>query len=59
MELPGPSHIIYIPAVFLLGLVIGWIFGSRAARNEILHEQERARAREKRRAERRARAQQD
>lgn len=25
------AHFIYIPAVLLLGIVIGWILGSRAA----------------------------
>jgi hypothetical protein len=25
------AHLIYIPAVLLLGIVIGWILGSRAA----------------------------
>lgn len=27
------SHFIFIPAVLLLGVVIGWILGSRAARD--------------------------
>jgi len=27
------SHFIFIPAVLLVGLVIGWILGSRAARD--------------------------
>jgi hypothetical protein len=29
----GAGHFIYIPAVILLGVVIGWILGSRAARD--------------------------
>jgi hypothetical protein len=29
----GAGHFIYIPAVLFLGLVIGWILGSRAARD--------------------------
>jgi len=29
----GAGHFIYIPAMVLLGLVIGWILGSRAARD--------------------------
>lgn len=29
--MPSGAHFIYIPAVLLLGLVIGWILGSRAA----------------------------
>jgi hypothetical protein len=27
------SHFIFIPAVLLLGIVIGWILGTRAARD--------------------------
>jgi hypothetical protein len=27
-------HAVYIPAVFMVGLVTGWILGSRAARSE-------------------------
>ena len=27
------SHFIFIPGVLLIGLVIGWILGSRAARD--------------------------
>jgi len=29
--MPTAAHFIYIPAVFILGIVIGWILGSRAA----------------------------
>jgi hypothetical protein len=29
----GAGHFIYIPAMILLGVVIGWILGSRAARD--------------------------
>lgn len=28
------GHFIFIPAVLLVGLVIGWILGSRAARDQ-------------------------
>ena len=27
------SHFIFIPAVLLIGIVIGWILGSRAAKD--------------------------
>jgi hypothetical protein len=27
------AHFIYIPCVLLIGIVIGWIFGSRAAQD--------------------------
>jgi hypothetical protein len=29
----GAGHFIYIPAMILLGVVVGWILGSRAARD--------------------------
>ncbi len=31
--LPTASHFIFIPAVLLVGVVIGWILGSRAAQD--------------------------
>ena len=33
MEGMGAGHFIFIPAVTLVGVVIGWILGSRAARD--------------------------
>jgi len=29
--MPTAAHFIYIPAMLLIGVVIGWILGSRAA----------------------------
>ena len=29
--MPNAAHFLYIPAVLLIGVVIGWILGSRAA----------------------------
>jgi hypothetical protein len=29
--MPTAAHFIYIPGVLLLGIVIGWLLGSRAA----------------------------
>jgi hypothetical protein len=29
--LPTAEHFIFIPAVLLIGIVIGWVLGSRAA----------------------------
>jgi Tfp pilus assembly protein PilF len=29
--MPTAAHFIYIPGVLLLGMVVGWILGSRAA----------------------------
>lgn len=31
--IPTASHFIFIPAVLIIGLVIGWILGSRAAQD--------------------------
>jgi hypothetical protein len=40
------AHLIFIPATMLVGLVIGWILGSRAARDafaaELRRREERA-----------------
>ncbi len=41
------AHFIFIPAVLLVGIVIGWILGSRAAKDayaaELKRREERAR----------------
>ena len=41
------GHFIFIPAVLLVGVVVGWILGSRAARDayavELRRREERAR----------------
>lgn len=29
----GAGHFVYIPALLLVGVVIGWVLGSRAARD--------------------------
>jgi hypothetical protein len=46
MEGMTASHFVFIPAVLLLGIVIGWILGSRAARDafasELRRREERA-----------------
>jgi hypothetical protein len=51
----GAGHFIYIPAVLLVGVVIGWILGSRAAADayaaEMRRREERARRRERSRGE--------
>jgi hypothetical protein len=36
---PTASHFIFIPAVLIIGIVIGWILGSRAAQDAIAMEQ--------------------
>ena len=46
----GAGHFIYIPLILLLGIVIGWVLASRAARDAVAAElrkrQERERARD-------------
>jgi hypothetical protein len=42
MDLPGPSHLIFIPAVLLIGMVLGWIMGSKAAREQVEARRKRA-----------------
>jgi hypothetical protein len=40
-QLVTAGHFIFIPAVLLVGIVIGWILGSRAARDAYLAELQR------------------
>ena len=35
---PTASHFIFIPAVLLIGVVIGWVLGSRAAQDAMAAE---------------------
>jgi len=44
------SHFIFIPAVLLVGVIIGWVLGSRAARDAYAAELRRREEREKRKA---------
>lgn len=46
------GHFVYIPAILLFGLVVGWILGSRAAADAYAAE---LRRREERAAKKRAR----
>jgi hypothetical protein len=46
--MPTAAHFLYIPAVFVIGIVVGWILGSRAAADAYasqLRKQESARGR--------------
>jgi hypothetical protein len=52
---PPSSHFIYIPVMFVLGIVLGFIMGSKATRDAIAFEQRKATEREARRAAREAR----
>ena len=47
------AHFIFIPAVLLIGVVVGWVLGSRAARDAFAAELRRSEERERRRGERR------
>ena len=48
------AHFIYIPAMLVVGMVIGWILGSRAAADAYASELRRREEREKRKAEKQA-----
>jgi hypothetical protein len=43
--IPTASHFIFIPAVLLIGVVIGWILGSRAAQDAYAAELKKREAR--------------
>ncbi len=48
----GAGHVIYIPTVIMIGIVIGWILGSRAARDAFAAELRRREESEARKAKR-------
>ena len=48
------SHFIFIPAVLLIGVVVGWVLGSRAARDAYAAELKRRDAKQQRDRERAA-----
>jgi hypothetical protein len=50
----GAGHFIFIPAVLLIGIVIGWILGSRAAIDAFRADQRRREERAQRQARRAA-----
>jgi len=43
----GAGHFLYIPLILLLGIVIGWVLGSRAVRDAYAAELRRRQDREK------------
>jgi hypothetical protein len=51
---PPSSHFIYIPVIFVLGIVLGFVFGSKATRDAMAFEAKKAQEREERRAKREA-----
>lgn len=50
--MPTAAHIIYIPAMLMLGVVLGYVLGTRAARDAFAAEQARREARAARQAAR-------
>jgi hypothetical protein len=53
MEQMGAAHFIFIPAVLVLGIAIGWVLGSRAAHDAYAAELKRREERAQRDRERR------
>jgi uncharacterized membrane protein len=51
---PPSSHFIYIPVIFILGIVIGFVLGAKATRDAIALEARKAAEREERKARRQA-----
>lgn len=51
------SHLIFIPLVLLAGMVLGFVFGGRVARDAYNRELQRDKQREEAKAERQARKQ--
>ncbi len=43
MEGPGPGHFIFIPGVLMIGIVLGYILGSRSAREQLERKRKRSR----------------
>ena len=52
MGVPTTAHFIYIPFVLLIGIVIGFILGGRAAKDALAEEERKAQARAERKAAR-------
>jgi len=52
---PPSSHFIYIPVIFILGIVLGFVMGSKATRDAYALEEKKAAERAERAAKRAAR----
>lgn len=52
--MPPSSHFIYIPLVVILGIVLGFVMGARATRDQIALEARQAEERARKKAERAA-----
>jgi hypothetical protein len=53
MGVPTTAHFIYIPFVLIIGIVIGWILGARAQKDQAAAAEEREKQKAARRAARR------
>ena len=42
MGFPGPEHFIFIPGVLMIGMVLGYVLGSRAAQESAARKRKRA-----------------
>lgn len=47
LGIPNASHLIFIPGVLIVGVVIGWILGSRAAQDAMASERRKQEQRAK------------
>ena len=56
MGVPTSAHVIYIPFVLMLGIVLGFILGGRAARDAFAEEKRKEQARAERKAAREKKA---
>ena len=54
MDLPNASHFIFIPSVLIVGIVIGWFLGTRAAQDAMASEQRKREERKTTNEERKA-----
>lgn len=50
--MPTAAHFLYIPGVLLIGIVIGWVLGSRAAADAYASQMKRDAAKREREARR-------
>jgi uncharacterized membrane protein len=48
---PTAGHFIYIPVILLIGIVLGWVLGSRAAADAMAVEQRRREERAQRKSQ--------
>lgn len=48
---PSAAHFIYIPVILLVGVVIGWVLGGRAAADALAMEQRKREERARRKAD--------